>query len=196
MSWRRYFSASGSPLFAGSLPRCSHCERTLAWRQAAVRGLLLTGMAVGMMGCGPAAAAAAAGHIYIAGSGQLRAINVGTLNADGQLHLPGPVVAAAVDHQRHRLDLLVGGNANALLAVDISGLKPPHVLAQRALGMTPVTLRLAPDAQRVYVLGRFGTGPGKVEAIDLASGHVAAWTMTGARPADLALSGDGTHLAV
>lgn len=148
------------------------------------------------MGCGPAAAAAAAGHIYIAGSGQLRALNAGTLTSDGRLAVPGPVVAAAVDHQRHRLDLLVAGNSNSLLAVDISGVTPPRVLAQRTLGMTPVALSLSPDEQRVYVLGRFGAGPGKVEAIDLASGHIAAWTTTGAQPAALALSGDGTHLAV
>lgn len=171
----------------------------MRWRPFSSVSAWILAAALGSAGCGPAASAAAAGHIYIAGSGQLRAVDAGTLTAQGQLSLPGPVVAAAMDNStafhRQRLDLLLGGDAPALVSVAM-GEAPLRVVARRGLDVSPVALRLDAADEHAYILGGYGTGPGKLIGIDLASGRIAGEVMTGDQPADLALTGDGTLLAV
>jgi len=160
--------------------------------------LLATAAAAALLAaCGPAAPAAAApGSVYIAGAGQLQAIGAGALDPQGQLHLPGPVVAATVDARRHRLDLLVGGDVNTLIAIDVEAPSRLRVVARRGLAMAPMAMQLDAGDQRAYLLGDYGTGPGKLLAIDLDSGRIVGAAMTGKRPVSLALSGDGTRLAV
>lgn len=172
----------------------------MRWRpcSSASSGALATAVAAGLLtACGPAPPAAVApGSVYIAGTGQLRAIGAGALQPQGQLSLLGPVAAATVDGRRHRLDVLVGGDAPALLAIDVAAPSRLRVVARRGLAMAPKALQLDAGDQRAYVLGDYGTGPGKLLAIDLDSGNIVGAAMTGAQPVSLALSGDGALLAV
>ena len=149
-------------------------------------------LAAAGLGCSRAIPAApAGGTVWVAGTGEVRALRLPDLSALRQQPVGGPVVGSATDARRQRFDVLVGGTAPALLALAAAAPRPQ---ARRRLGFEPAALVLDAAGQRAYVAGVAGDGGGRVWAVAADSLQVVAQMAVAGQPRALALSADGKRL--
>jgi YVTN family beta-propeller protein len=133
----------------------------------------------------------------IAATGTVTKIDLMTRKAVATVETGLHPTALAWDQGRHRL-FVANNNADSITVIDTAAAKVVNTwkiepFEEKAPGLAPSALALTPDGRRVLVaLG----GINAVAVLDAATGRVEGMIPTGWYPSALALSADGTKLAV